>query len=123
MHIISTILLVSKLIHGGEASPHTTEDCYTGDRTHYQGTVSVTENGKTCQAWSSQYPQDHGYDKPGDFIDGEVPSNFCRSPLDDTEDRPWCYTTDPDTRWEFCDIHQCQASIRYGKICIFFVKF
>ena len=28
--------------------------------------------------------------------------NFCRNPRVDPNDRLWCYTTDPKTRWEFC---------------------
>ena len=28
--------------------------------------------------------------------------NFCRNP--DDGDRVWCYTTDSDTRWEYCDV-------------------
>ena len=28
--------------------------------------------------------------------------NYCRNP--DGEDFAWCYTTDPNTRWEECDI-------------------
>ena len=27
--------------------------------------------------------------------------NYCRNP--DKEKTIWCYTTDPDTRWEYCD--------------------
>lgn len=35
--------------------------------------------------------------------------NFCRNP--DGEDTIWCYTTDPDTRWELCDpIAECGAA-------------
>jgi len=28
-------------------------------------------------------------------------SNYCRNP--DNEKTIWCYTTDPKTRWEYCD--------------------
>ena len=33
-----------------------------------------------------------------------VPS---RNPDDDEPQGPWCYTTDPDTRWEYCDVPLC----------------
>lgn len=39
--------------------------------------------------------------------------NYCRNI--DGERRPWCYTTDPNRRWEICDVPDC------GKI-IFWVS-
>ena len=47
--------------------------------------------------WSSQTPHIHDY--------SESEWNYCRNP--DEEPKPWCYTTDPDKRWEFCDIPVC----------------
>ena len=32
-------------------------------------------------------------------------SNFCRNP--DNGQDVWCYTTDPNTRWEYCDVNLC----------------
>ena len=32
--------------------------------------------------------------------------NYCRNP-DSVSGGPWCYTTDPNTRWEYCDIPKC----------------
>ena len=32
--------------------------------------------------------------------------NYCR-PLD--KFLPWCYTTDPDKIWEFCDVNYCPS--------------
>ena len=32
-------------------------------------------------------------------------SNYCRNP--DGEAQPWCYTVDPNSRWEFCSIPLC----------------
>lgn len=31
--------------------------------------------------------------------------NYCRNPDDDI--RPWCYTTDPSIRWEYCNLQRC----------------
>ena len=94
----------------------TTEDCYTGDTTSYTGKVSVTESGRTCQAWSSQFPHEHATsNKAEDFPDGYFPFNYCRNPPGDQEERPWCYTTDPDRRWELCDVRDCAT--RQGNMC------
>ena len=44
-------------------------------------------------------------------------SNYCRNP-DNEPSGPWCYTTDPDTRWQYCDgVELCPA----GKL-IHFLK-
>ena len=31
--------------------------------------------------------------------------NYCRNP--DADKSPWCYTTDPSVRWEFCNLKKC----------------
>lgn len=33
--------------------------CATGDGNSYRGDIAVTISGKTCQTWSSQFPQKH----------------------------------------------------------------
>ena len=30
--------------------------------------------------------------------------NFCRNPFTDSADTIWCYTTDPVTKWDYCDL-------------------
>ena len=85
------------------------DNCFIGHTTRYKGTVSVTESGRTCQEWSAQTPHRHtGLNYlPEHFIEGFLPSNYCRSPPGDPESRPWCYTTDPGKRWEHCDVRKC----------------
>jgi len=56
-------------------------------------TFNKTKSGKTCQKWTSQDPHNH------DNVIGD--HNYCRNP--DSEEGPWCYTTDPNSRWEYCD--------------------
>jgi hypothetical protein len=73
-------------------------DCFkTNNGRDYDGSWSHTKSGKTCQAWSSQYPHSHGFPS--------LPKNYCRNP--DGEDGPWCYTTNFRTRWELCGIPKC----------------
>ena len=70
----------------------------------YNGSVNVTESNKNCQAWDSDTPHYHPLTslyRP--YLEGH---NYCRNP----EGRgvwPWCYTTDPDTRWEYCSVPAC----------------
>ena len=41
------------------------------------------------------------------FPDGSeaIASNYCRDP--DGKGAPWCFTTDPDVPWQFCDAPPC----------------
>ena len=74
---------------------------------HYNGTVSITMSGKTCQAWDSDTPHFHPLTslyRP--YLEGH---NYCRNP-EGRGSQPWCYTTDPNTRWEYCSIARCSAS-------------
>ena len=32
---------------------------------------------------------------------------MCRNPDASAPDGPWCYTTDPKIRWEYCNISRC----------------
>ncbi|XP_035682841.1 plasminogen-like [Branchiostoma floridae] len=63
----------------------------------YRGNVSVTISGKTCQRWDVNFPHKYTF-LPEDYP--ELVENYCRNP--DGQPGPWCYTTDPNTRWKFC---------------------
>lgn len=39
------------------------------------------------------------------YRDKGLDDNYCRNP--NGRHRPWCYTTDPNTPWEYCDIKVC----------------
>eukprot|EP00112_Aurelia_sp_Birch-Aquarium-sp1_P015836 Seg3536.2 transcript_id=Seg3536.2/GoldUCD/mRNA.D3Y31 product=Plasminogen protein_id=Seg3536.2/GoldUCD/D3Y31 len=71
---------------------------------NFRGTLSKTKSGKTCQAWGVQTPHEHSR-RPTDYPDAGLESNYCRNP--DNEAAPWCYTTDSNTRWEYCFIPTC----------------
>lgn len=45
---------------------------------------------------------------PDRYTESGLEGNFCRNP--DGEDSPWCYTTNPTTRWEYCDMDQCAGA-------------
>ena len=62
-----------------------------------------------CQSWSAQWPQPHdNFVEDSEFpVDGSVAAarNYCRDPAD--EGRTWCYTMDPEFRWEYCNFPPC----------------
>ncbi|KAI8508986.1 hypothetical protein Bbelb_128340 [Branchiostoma belcheri] len=84
-----------------EAGP----DCLEGNGSSYRGDVAVTSSGIPCQKWHSQAPHSHLF-MPQIHPDSGLTENYCRNPADDV--RPWCLTTDPDVRWEYCDVPSCE---------------
>ncbi|XP_069028459.1 plasminogen [Embiotoca jacksoni] len=78
--------------------------CVTGEGGAYRGTIAVTESGKTCQSWSVQTPHKHNR-TPDNYPCKSLDNNYCRNP--DNERMPWCYTTDSETRWEYCRVPRC----------------
>ncbi|XP_072013340.1 scavenger receptor cysteine-rich domain-containing protein DMBT1-like [Amphiura filiformis] len=79
-------------------------ECYTDPLGQdYRGVVAVTSSDVTCQLWTSQTPHEHVRTEdryPGKGL-GE--HNYCRNP-DEEPGGAWCYTVDPDIRWQYCDI-------------------
>ena len=59
-----------------------------------------TGSGLKCQRWDVNSPHDVKY-KPIISM-----HNNCASP--DGDAKPWCYTTDPEVRWEYCH-PKCQV--------------
>ena len=83
--------------------------CYDGDGNTYRGPTAETITGRTCQKWTEQAP--HGHSRtPTNYPDfGLADHNYCRNP--DGEPAPWCYTTDPAKRWEYCPIPSCSKKM------------
>lgn len=71
----------------------------------YRGTVNVTANGVPCQAWDSQTPHSHSL-TPCNYPDAGLESNYCRNP-DGEPNGVWCYTNDPNKRWDYCNVPSC----------------
>ena len=80
-------------------------NCYKHRDNWYNGSVSVTRSGRTCQAWASLYPHSHGFSEImyPELHNGE---NFCRNPGAEDE-MPWCFTTDVNVRTERCHVPRC----------------
>ncbi len=73
------------------------------------GTLAVTLHGKPCQRWDSQTPQSHDRNDVDTFPDASLSdaTNYCRNP-DNEPNGPWCYTTYPNARWQYCDVQFCE---------------
>jgi len=98
-------------------------DCKpTPDGRHYIGHMSVTESGKQCQAWTSQSPHEHSFNQDNTFPDSSITdaSNYCRNPDMNYDEGVWCYTMDPNTRWERCNVPICGQSVYFIKQNVIF---
>ena len=77
------------------------EDCMRSTSGYeYQGTINVTVSNRTCKKWSLVE-----VDEEDSHIVHSLPENFCSNKYPRT--KPWCYTTDSDWSWEYCDIPFC----------------
>lgn len=78
----------------------------------YTGRVSTTVSGRQCQAWASTTPHDPNAASKNDanYPEGSRASarNYCRNP-DGWSGGVWCYTTDPNKRWEGCSVPLCSS--------------
>lgn len=83
------------------------------DGKDYNGKLSVTAMGLTCQRWDSQKPHSHTL-TADDFPDKSLTlaANYCRNPGGQGT-APWCYTTNPEVEMEYCKIPRCQEGNMY----------
>ncbi|MEE6459026.1 hypothetical protein FKM82_000513 [Ascaphus truei] len=88
-----------------------TRTCYKGNGRDYQGKANITTSGIPCQKWGHQRPHVHRR-LPEVFPELSSSENYCRNPGGESE-RPWCYTTDQNVRWEYCNIPLCGTSAAY----------
>lgn len=88
----------------------TSETCYKDDGADYRGSQSKTVSGKTCQGWLSDQWKTH---TPAQRVQDAIPKNpkpnhnYCRNY--DGDNKPWCYTTDRNTKWDYCDLPKCSS--------------
>jgi hypothetical protein len=76
-------------------------EAMTGNGQDYVGGQSVTRDGIPCQNWNEQYPHRHRF-IPAKYADKHIGDhNYCRNP--DGDSTIWCYTTDPQVPWAYCD--------------------
>ncbi|XP_070845552.1 muscle, skeletal receptor tyrosine-protein kinase [Chaetodon trifascialis] len=82
-----------------------TTTCYNDRGRFYQGSMNVTRSGILCQSWRQQVPHQHRLSV--DVIpELKNSDNHCRNP-GGISDRPWCYTSNPNIRWEYCAVPHC----------------
>ncbi|KAK6321706.1 hypothetical protein J4Q44_G00086820 [Coregonus suidteri] len=81
--------------------------CIVGKGEDYRGKVFTTKNGHTCQQWWSKFPHDHRWTPTAT---NGLELNYCRNP-DRDRIGPWCYTTDPERRYESCNIPHCKDEV------------
>ncbi|CAB4007052.1 Tyrosine- kinase transmembrane receptor ROR2, partial [Paramuricea clavata] len=82
----------------------TNADCLYLNGSSYHGNISMTASGISCQSWTEQCPHRHTMNKT--YPELNKAKNYCRNPQNSGQ-RPWCFTTDRNKRWEYCDIPKC----------------
>nr|AEA51059.1 plasminogen [Oryzias melastigma] len=70
-------------------------------------------SGVTCQAWSAQSPHAHSSFTPQTHGEKGLEGNKCRNPDGDSHG-PWCYTTDRNKKWDYCQIPDCEEDLTCG---------
>ena len=81
----------------------------TMDGSDYRGSLDYSEDGITCQRWTSTYPHNHTTLTGNIRLDeqyGLGPHNHCRNPAG-RRARPWCYVLLRKTVWQYCDVQIC----------------
>jgi len=63
-----------------------------------------------CQRWDSKVP--HEFVRPPINVFPEVQNseNYCRNAGGEVSS-PWCYTMDPEVRWQKCDVPLCGKNL------------
>ncbi|XP_013397107.1 uncharacterized protein LOC106163933 [Lingula anatina] len=79
----------------------------------YNGRLSFTSGGYTCQRWDTQVPNNHTFTNPATYPDATVSDaeNYCRNP-DPNNFGIWCYVVEPNVTGgvDLCDVPPCPDS-------------
>ena len=88
-----------------EVSSQSNRECQEGFPlgARYSGRMNVTTSGRTCQVWAASEPHEHKDTDVGEH-------NYCRNPFGDPQG-VYCYTTDPEKRWEYCSLPKCAPTL------------
>ncbi|XP_077353469.1 muscle, skeletal receptor tyrosine-protein kinase [Festucalex cinctus] len=94
-----------------------TTTCYSDRGRFYQGSINVTRSGIPCQPWDQQIPHQHRLSVDA-IPELKNSDNNCRNP-GGINDKPWCYTSNPNIRWEYCAVPQCgEAATGSGYVSV-----
>ena len=90
--------------HQTQLTVNTTCGTLSQKQKDYRGTINITVGGIVCQRWDSQEPHPHRF-PPDSLSTAGLAENWCRNPDDSA--RAWCYTSDPDVLYDYCDVPEC----------------
>lgn len=76
-----------------------------GNAIMYDGTLSTTAQGFECDGWANDATSVHSFNITEIGHLSTTNNNYCRQTNDYTN--PWCYTTDPTQKWDYCTIPHC----------------
>jgi len=95
--------------------------CYVGNGALYAGHQTRTVSGKKCALWTVANLKNSNVKatNPMNYPEANITEavNYCRNP--DGDSQPWCYTTDPNTRWEFCKVPRCDNKCQGNHLSTF----
>mmetsp|Transcript_16325 Transcript_16325/g.38812 ORF Transcript_16325/g.38812 Transcript_16325/m.38812 type:complete len:514 (-) Transcript_16325:336-1877(-) len=87
----------------GTDCQHAHSECFADPKgADYRGAIAITEKGFHCQSWAEQFPHQHARTHVNFPKAGLGGHSHCRNP--DGEMSPYCFTTDPVMRWDYCDV-------------------
>jgi len=91
--------------------------CWEDKCKDYRGNLAVTVSGRKCQRWDSDKPHRRNNDVKEAVKNNKaaLTSNYCRNPTNGKT--VWCYTDDPQKRWEYCDIRRCKKDSCELSLC------
>jgi len=75
-------------------------DCYIGSGDQYEGLLTHSATGRKCKNWLDEGTYSSS-------VHGIGNHNYCRNPAGGQKTKPWCFTVDPSTEWEYCDVPEC----------------